>query len=290
MSTQDHRWLLPRHQTEYPTRDLIAEARIHARREGTFLVLATLALVAATTMVLLAANHVIDLSAAFGALDVDLDLPVAFALPVGMIPSALAVIAILLACELYGRRRAGALVWAGLFAVAASVGLGQVVELGGGTAAPIGVALAFAAYYVVGQVVALVMFASLRTLSRGRRFSLRVVFVSLVAQLAAGAAFAGTLHAATSLPIAQILGLALGSVACVLACVVALLVPAAIAAHALALFLRVSRFASGAVVEAVSIAEGSAPRGRRRAERAPLEPFSHAELRFFTEGEQLADN
>jgi hypothetical protein len=43
MSTrQEERWLLPRHQTDYPARDVVSEGKLHARREATFLVLSML--------------------------------------------------------------------------------------------------------------------------------------------------------------------------------------------------------------------------------------------------------
>src|SRR5215471_16342344 len=77
--------LLPRQQTEYPTRDLVAEERLHGRREGTFLILAAMFLVASAGLVLLGTNRVIDLSALIAAVIPGAELPIALSLPLAVI-------------------------------------------------------------------------------------------------------------------------------------------------------------------------------------------------------------
>src|SRR6185312_1878385 len=60
---QEERWLLPRHQTDYPARDVVSEGKLHARREATFLVLSMLFGVTLTVLLVLGTTRVIDLGA-----------------------------------------------------------------------------------------------------------------------------------------------------------------------------------------------------------------------------------
>ena len=292
------RWLLPRRQTEYPARDLVAEARLHARREATFLALAAIAVASAAVLVAPAGAHVIDLSALLASLVPTLDLPVRLALPLGAIPCALGFLAVLLACELYGRRRARALVWAIALVMAALVGLAYVADLADGRDAALAPAAALAAGALVAHVAGLVVFDALRRALAGRHPGLRAIFASTVAQVLTAAVVIAVLDAfaggARGAELEAIIALALGGAAYTLACVIALALPLAIVARAFALFLRVARFEDDAsrlppalVVDDEQDGE-AAPR-RRRAARATLGPFSAIEQRFFTEGDQLED-
>src|SRR5258706_10398486 len=128
-STHEDRWLLPRRQTEYPAWDLISEAKLHGRREATFLALAAIALVSITLLVMFGATRIIDLSALIATAAPDVELSVPLAVPLGVAPFAFGLVAVMLACELYGRRRGIALVIAGVFVTAAVVGFARVADL-----------------------------------------------------------------------------------------------------------------------------------------------------------------
>ena len=327
MSPQDQRWLLPRHQTEYPTRDLISESTLHARRESTFLVLASLVLVATTAIVLSGTLRVIDVSALLASRFPDLQLDVAVALPLGMLPCALAFVAVLVVSQLYGRRRAGMLAWASLFAAGVAVGLARLTDLADGGEAAFGASLALAAYVVVGQLANLVVFNAQQGRTRGRRFWLRASVATLAAQIVGAAALMGALYGYASIDgapdMASLTALALGCAAYGVMSTLVVLVPTAAAVHALALYLRVARFvddddddylegpqggvSSSMVMETREAHETHEAREARdepprdepprdepprpppppRARRASLQPFTSSEMHFFSEGDQL---
>ena len=300
-ASHEDRWLLPRRQTEYPARELVTETTLHGRREATFLVLVTLFVVSITCLVVLGTARAIDINRVIAMVVPQIDLPIALTLPFGAIPCALGFAAVVLACELYGRRRAGALVWAGVVTAGALVGLARLADLVDGPAgaanASLGPALALGAGIVIAHVAHVVVFDALRRRMAGRRVALRALVASLVAQPAGWAAFGGVLYALRGpAELDLITALATGSAAFTLACVLVLAIPLAIAARALALFLRVGRSDDEMADEADDpawLAEGSAPdheppvSPHRRAARASLQPFSSDEVRFFTEGDQL---
>ncbi len=264
MSYED-RWLLPRHQTEYPLRDLVDEPTLHARREATFLVLATIA-VAATTAMLLLAGSVIDVTALAESIVPRLDLPVIALLPLGALTSAFAFVAAMLVCELYGRRRAFVLAWASVLAAGAGIGLARVAELAGGPSF-VG-ALALAAYYAPAQLASLLVFDHMRARTPGRRLWWRTLVATFVGQVFGAAAFGAVVYAGDP-DVMHVASLALGTTACAVACTLVLLVPLALSAHVLALYLRVARFGS----DEPAYEEGPAL-------------FSLAEQQFFAEGEE----
>src|ERR1043165_4783441 len=115
-STQD-RWLLPRRQTEYPAWDVLGEARLHGRREATFLTLAAIFLVTTASLVVLGASRVVDPSEVLASIAPDRALPIAMQIPLGVLPFALGSPALPLVGELYGRRRATVLAGIGLVAM-----------------------------------------------------------------------------------------------------------------------------------------------------------------------------
>lgn len=248
MSTNsyDDRWLLPRRQTEYPARDVLPETTVHARREATFLVLAAMFFVATTTLFLLGTSHVIDVSTLLARVAPNAQLPAALLLPLGAVPFALTFVASALVCELFGRRRASALVWVGLVASLGLVGMMRLADLidGGGDA--FGVSLAFVACYALAHAFNLVLFDAARKRARGRRLVIRMNAASLVAQAIGWTAFGFVLELGAGYVVAPfaretIIAMSLGAALCCAAGVFVLAIPAAFAVRGLAIALRVGR-------------------------------------------------
>lgn len=309
MSTSlNDRWLLPRQQTEYPTRDLVAEERLHGRREGTFLVLAAMFLVATATLVLLGTGRIIDLSALIAAVIPGAELPIALSLPLAVIPFGIGVVAIALVCELFGRRRATALVWAGILACLMLIGVAALSDqLGGAKSLPS--SLALASCYLTANVAFVLVFDGLRRGMRGRQFWARL---DLSTVIAIGIGFGAFALALLGLGIADrptVVALSLGSIGFVVLSVIALTLPAALVARSLSIYLRVARHEAEdedyidlrpkkRLPQAMVVAEHDDEDDdeeepiippRRRAARQSLQPYSSAEMRFFTEGDQLAE-
>lgn len=309
----DDRWLLPRHQTEYPGRDLLHESTLHGRREATFLALAAIFLVATTALLVLGASRVVDLGALIAVVAPDLELPIALAAPLGAFAFGPSFIAGALVCELFGRRRAGALISVGLATSVALIGLMGVADrIDGGDA--FGMSIALAATYLVAHASNTIVFDALRRRARGRSLFLRLIFAPLAPLFAGWSAFAVVLGAAGTyifapVPRETIIALAAGSAAASAACVLVLAIPATLAARALSLVLRVARdpaadddaeefddepaFAPRAVTpprDERALAEGSVARKLPRAvivdeEDDEIPPFTSAEMRFFADGE-----
>ena len=292
---QEDRWLLPRRQTEYPAREMVAEVKLHARREATFLAFATMFVVAVTVAVVLGTSRMIDVSALIAGVAPDLHLPVQLALPFGVVPAALGFVAVMMACELYGRRRASALVTAGMIAMGLLVGLAQLADLADGKGASFGAAVAIAAGMLFGHACNLIVFDALRRRMFGRRIVLRAILSTIVAQPVGWAAFGTVLYlmgATSPADIDALTAVALGSTVYTIAGVIVLAIPVAILVRPLALFLRVARFEDASISHlppALIVEDEPAPRPRRRAARASIEPYSSAEMRFFTEGDQLVE-
>lgn len=269
MSTQRDRWLLPRHQTEYPTWDLVAEDKLHGRREATFLVLAACVAIAAAG--LFAFGRLVDVSASAAQVVPDLELPPLTA-PIGVLPAVVGLAALLLACELYGRRRAVALLVAGALVGGAIAGLALFAA---SLTAP--AAIALAAYYVVAHGASLVMFGR----STGKRLWLRmpaaITFGVLAGWLASGAALYLLAREPDLDAIVAITG---GSAAITIAGALVLALPLALIARGLALFLRVAR----SELQVLAQTEDDVA----RAPTLPTPPYSHAELRFFQDGENAS--
>jgi uncharacterized PurR-regulated membrane protein YhhQ (DUF165 family) len=266
-NVQNDRWLLPRRQTEVPTWDLLSETTLHGRREATYLVLAAMYLVSTTALLVLGTSRVIDPSGVLGAIVPGIELPVAMLLPIGAIPFALGIAALTLVCELFGRRRATALVWVGLIASLGLVGLmrlGDVID--GGDA--FGVALALAACSLVAHVAYAVIFAALRRRTRGYWLWPRLIGGSLIPLALGWGAFALALMGygdrLGAAPAREtITALAIGAGAYSLLCAIVLSVPVVIAVRALALFLRVGR------IEALDEDDEDEDRSGRSSRRSP---------------------
>jgi hypothetical protein len=317
-STSD-RWLLPRHQTEYPARDLLPEATLHGRREATFLVLAAMFLVTSTALVVLGTSRVIDVGALLRSANVPVELPIAMLVPLGVLPFALSFVASALVCHLFGRRRAFALVTVGLVANLALAGMMRAADvIDGGDA--FGVSLAFAACAVIAHTFNVLVFDAFHR----RGIFLRVNIASLLAQVAGWSAAGLVLYALRGYfiePINQplIMSLTAGAAACSFALVLVLSIPAALIGRGLAIALRVGdamydddedeqygyddardpeprpvmpAFAQGSVArplpKALIVDDDDQLHGdaeRRRTARGVIQPFSSAEMRFFSEGD-----
>ena len=242
MSTSSpDRWLLPRRQTEFPLRDLLPEEVLHARREAAFLVLAVLAVLPVAVLVLAGVGHGIDLSALLASLGVES--PIALVLPVGVAPFAVGLVAVAIVCELFGRRRARALVWVTTVSAIALVGFVRLVDVVDGGAA-FGAGLALAAACVVAEIVHILVFDGLRRAMRGRGRFVRFVIAAALACAAGFAAFDGvaSLEVGSALaPVANAMAIAAGSAAWSVALAIVLAIAAAIAVRMLSLALRVGR-------------------------------------------------
>ena len=299
-SSQRDRWLLPRQQTEYPARDLLSEATLHARREVTFLVLAAMFFVAATALLVLGTSRVIDVPAWLAHV-AELHVPFALLVPLGVVPLAASFVASAMVCELFGSRRGRLLLAVGLVASIALAGLMHVADrLDGGAA--FAVSLALAASFFVAHACHLLAVEAMRRRARGRHFILRTITASLFAHTTGWCAFGFVLYGTTSTSTSAIAALAIGAAACSVACGLVLVIPAAIATRSLAVALRVGHGLLDDDAEVrpdrprsePSFAAGSVARRLPKAvivddDTPALQPFSSAEMRFFTEGDTVYD-
>ena len=247
MDSLDDPWMLPTRQDELLGRPVLAPERLHRRRESTFLVLAMLFLVATAAMPLLGASRVIDVGHALSVLVPDLTLAFAPGLPVGVLAFPVAFLAINLVCELYGRRRANALLLVGLLASFAMAGLMYVTDVLDGDTAGFGMALALTACFFVAHVANLVIFDALRHRMAGRHGWLRKTASTILSQIGGWAAFAFVLYGYdvrvagldAALVTDTVVSLAIGSALYVVAFALADVIPFAIARKSLSLYLRV---------------------------------------------------
>ena len=323
-------WLLPSRQAEFFGRPELSEARLHRRRESTFLVLSMLFLVATATLPILGTSRVIDVTHALSSLVPGLSFAIAPELPIGVLLFPISFLAINLVCELYGRRRANALLLIGLLASFALAGVMRLVDHLDGTNAAFGTALALTGYYLVAHVANLIIFDALRGRMQNRHAWLRKTASTVLAQIGGWAAFAFVMYgyavqvggADPAVVIDTIIALAIGSALYVVAFAIADVIPFAIAQRSLIVYLRidVTRDTDDDIVDAAvsspSWAVASAPRRKpqaviveetpvpvrtaprvsgsgsvsaKRRTRNSLQPFSSAEMRFFTEGDELAE-
>ncbi len=274
MNAQQDRWLLPTLQCERPGFDLLPEGTLHGRREGTFLVFAAIVL-AMTIAAALVGGTILDVADALG-----IELPLA-AMPTGALVAAVALTAALIVCELYGRRRALALV---ISAALSSVAVLAICDF---ELAP----LAMAGALTGALVVAVLALSAMNHALDGRQTWLRAVFALVLAQGVAAAIYGAVLVSAgadtdASLEISSALWVF--GAACALASGVVLVV----AKRTLGAYLRVIGLPSpGRRLPPAFIIEDlpSAPHVRTRAQRHSAQLFNTAELQFFDEGEHLDD-
>lgn len=325
MTSNQDRWLLPKRQREFPSRRVLSEGHLHARREATFMVLAGAFLIAGAMLPVLGMTRILDLSAVLSGVE----LPIALLLPAGALAFPLSFTAIDLVCELWGRRRANALVLVALVLNLGLVGLLALVDTipdaagrEGDSLAP---ALAFVACAFVGHMFNAQAYQALRRQARGRRHLwLRRNVSALIAAIAGWVVFALVLYTyavqvAEQPSDAAAEQVASVAVACALYCLAFAVVdtlPFVLLARSLLVFLRMGRFDSDADDYAegpTARRAGSAPiAGRAESGARPLPSaevvetpppvppappprapgrisrgFSTAERQFFTEGEEL---
>ncbi len=290
----DDPWVLPSRQGEYPGRPVLGEALLHRRRERTFLVLATLFLTATAATVILGTSRVIDVSYAISSVFPDVTLPFELALPFGVLAFPLALFAATLVCELYGRRRASALIMLGFVASLALSGLMYAVDIIDGANASLGSALAFTACYLVAHYSNLLIFDALRHSMEGRHPVLRKTLSTLLAQIGGWAAFAFAaygyaVHVAGEAPAVAnwIASLALSSALFVATVALVDLIPFAIAQRTLKNYLRVvTETDEEEIIEL-------APKHPAFVVPSPVHPSLNlrttGERRFFTEGEEASE-
>ncbi len=319
MTSYRDRWLLPSRQREYPSRRVLSEGHLHARREATFLVLAGTFLLAAAMLPVLGTSRVLDLSDLLAGVE----LPIALLLPVGVLAFPLRFTAIDLVCELWGRRRANALVMVGLVLNLGLLGLlaavDRIPDAAGQESDSTPPALAFVACIFVAHMFNAQAYQALRRQARGRRgMWMRRNVSALIALIAGWVVFALVLYTyavqvaeePSDAAATQVASLAVASAAYCMAAAIVDTLPFVFLARWLVVFLRMGRFE----LESENYAGGptvrhdeSIPPPRRAAlvvETAPPPPavppppprppssrisgaFTSSEKRFFTEGEEL---
>ncbi|MEO8550062.1 MAG: VUT family protein [Kofleriaceae bacterium] len=305
----DDRWLLPSRQSDLPGRDLIAPTTLHARREGTFLVLAALFLVATIALPLwFASSWVVDLSG------LPFDIAGATELTVGVIVFPVALIVGQLVCEIYGTRRAGMLVLMGTLASLAIV-IGEQLTVAN---YPLALALALVAATTVTNTINILVFASASRALDGRALWLRSFLATPVALLVGWSAFTA---AWVGLGLDVNDAIVLASAPCLYACACALAatIPLVIARLALKTYLRVGgseappvdhslvapprRLPQALIVddEPDVLYQAPATRALRphhlpfttsegpRVTQPRSRPFTTGEIEFFREGDEMAN-
>lgn len=298
----DDSWVLPSRQGEHPGRPVLSEALLHRRRERTFLVLATLFVSATAAMMILGASRIIDVSYAISTIFPDFAPGFALELPFGVVAFPVALVAVTLVCELYGRRRANALVVMGFIASLGFTALMYLADRLDQTEAAFGPALAFTACYLVAHVSNLIIFDALRRSMNGRHSMIRKTLSTLLAQVGGWTAFAFVSYGyavyvvGEPASVANGIGiLALGSALYVATMALVDLIPFAIAARTLTNYLRVpavTQDAEDVVVDYSDRGPVFAPPVQRPRElytTGERQLYTTGERRFFTEGEELSE-
>jgi uncharacterized PurR-regulated membrane protein YhhQ (DUF165 family) len=297
MNANADRWLLPSRQTEIPGHDLVAATKLHGRREGTFLVLASLFVLATIALPLwFTSQWVVDLG------DLPLDLSAlrlsSTELTLGVLVFPLALVVGQLVCELFGTRRAGMLVLIGAV-TSLLVIAGEYFTI---PDYPLYLALPLVVCTTVAAGLNLLVFSGARRALVGRALWSRSLLATPIALVLGWAAFVAVGYA---LGIELQAGIGAAAAPCVYACACAVvgIIPLVIARRALGTFLRIggseappvdhSLVAPRRLPPALIIDESAAPvRPHRPAlpfttAEVPV-PFTTGEVRFFNEGEALA--
>lgn len=236
-----------RPQDELPGKVRVADDRLHARRERVFALFVTLYVAPAALLALLGVDPVFGASRPLR--ELGWEPAVALLLPLGVIAWPVAQLALALVVELYGRRRARALVVLGLVVWLGVLGLrwatDHVADFDGHTTRGFGPALALVGAGLVTSVIATELRPRL-----GRRRWLRHLVTAIVSTAVGWAAFATivrTVPGAALAPLAgvsvddQLLGVVAAASGCTLLGLIVGALPLAIAARALAVFLRIGR-------------------------------------------------
>jgi hypothetical protein len=275
--------LLPSQQSDVPGRDLIAAPRLYDRREGTFLALALLFLLATVALPLwFASSWVVDLTG--------LPIAVVGELSIGVLVFPVALLIGQLVCELYGARRASMLVLATTLVSFAVVG-GEWLTVSG---YPLELELALVICTTVTNAANILVFALSSRAMDGRALFLRSFVATPVALLAGWSAF--TL-AWIGLGLELDDAIALASAPCLYACACALVgaLPLVIARRVFGVYLRIggreappidhSQIAPRRLPPALIIDDEP---GLPSLRRPPFTPFTTGEMRFFAEGDELS--
>jgi uncharacterized PurR-regulated membrane protein YhhQ (DUF165 family) len=280
-------WLSPTRQFDLPGRAQLPTATLQGRREATFLVLAAMFLVAAAALVLLGARTLFDVNATVAPLAADRELPAALVLPIGALALPVGWLAITLVGALYGRRRAIALVLVGSFSTLALIGLLRAAEL----ETEIAAALALAGGFIATSVLHVLIFAALRRQNSWLRATLATLIGQPVGWAVFGLALIGL---SDGTPIDQIRALMYGGAAYTIACGVIAALPVVLIVKLLRGYLRVGRNVDqrpAAIIVEEAVPEPAMLAADRSgvSRGAAIAPYSSAEMRFFTEGDQLAE-
>lgn len=286
------RWLIPARQCELPGRDLLSAAVLHARRESTFLVLAALVLTATIALPLFVHGAVVvDLGAAL-----QLAQPVELTLGVVVFPISL--LAAQLVCELFGTRRAYAVVLMAVLAALATFALAFTA----GTLSPVALPLAVVTYGAVAHATNALVFSGVRRALRGYHLLLRSLLSVAIAQVIGELAFL-LVMSDRGQDIAQARNMALVAALYTCGIAAAAAVPMWVTRRILGIYLRVGRTGELAVDHSAGAPvasrrklppalivddETGQPAASRRAARPSPPPFSHSEIAFFREGEELS--
>ena len=270
------RWLIPARQCELPGRDLVHANVLHARREWTFLILASVFLVTTVTLPLFLTGTIVDLGAA--------------ELTFGIVMFPIALVMAQLVCELFGAHRTDALVVMGVVASAAVVALAIAAD----PSTPVTLALALVTYGAVANATNAIVFAAARRAMRGEHLWLRSLVSIATAQAVGWTAFAIVLFAAGD-DVAASFGLAATAALFTCGAALALLVPILLVRRVLSGHLRVGPTDDAAIDHSVWIEK---PMARRLPPaviveepyeaRPPAKVFSTGEMAFFAEGEEQA--
>ncbi|MFT3695499.1 MAG: hypothetical protein QM831_20355 [Kofleriaceae bacterium] len=262
--------------------------RLHARREGSFLLLASLFMLATLALPLwFTSSYVVDISG------LPFDLAGATDLTIGVLVFPIALIVGQLVCELFGARRAGMLALAGT--------LGSIAVIAGEYATidnyQLPLALALVTCTTITNAANVIVFAATRRAMDGRALWLGSFLATPVALLAGWSAFTG---AWVGLGGELDDAIALASAPCLYACACALagMIPLVIARKAFGVYLRIGGREAPPIDHSLVATRRRLPPAlivdeEPRALRQPLpfttapfrKPFTTLETEFFAEGD-----
>jgi hypothetical protein len=300
-------------QAELPGRRRLSEPRLHRRREGVFLVLAGMTLVACALLPILGTGKLFGASRIVRELGVPLSMTLL--LPVGAVALPLGLLAIGLICELYGRSRARALVFVGFVLWLGLLGLAWVTDtvpdFDGGTTRVFGPAVALVGCCTVTLVLHVELFHAIGRGTRGRHLWLRNTLSAVIALAAGWGTFAlivsyvpraALAPLAGFEPVAQLTAITLAAAGYAALAAIVGTIPFYVVAKALAIYVRVERFSDVARPRERKVQRRDVPAfvgkpaaqlvdepAASRSGPSTSRPFTRDEVAFFDEGEELAN-
>lgn len=286
------RWLVPTRQCELPGRDLVAAAVLHARRESTFLVLASLVLTATIALPLFVHGAVVvDLATA-------LQLAQPAELSFGVVVFPISLLAAQLVCEVFGARRTYVVVLMAVLAGIATFAL----AFTSATLTPVALPLALVSYGTVAHATNALVFSGIRRALRGYHFVLRSLLSVAIALVIGELAFLFVMtDRGQDMAQARTMALVAALYTCGIAAAAAL--PLWVTRRVLGVYLRVGRTDNVAIDHSAGAPvatrrklppalivddQTGEPATPRRAARPSLQPFTNSEIAFFREGEELS--